>query len=142
MRFCTKFFRLCFLTVFGGVRKTNRYLSVAFLGIGKEVWNLLPYPVRISCPLPLRTLFLSALRGKVTQIFPYRGKNTGLLPASRGALFFVPLYFSCRSFARYTIILQTKELVMNRANVKVSFYLKKARRMLTETACVMATFEY
>lgn len=50
------------------------------------------------------------------------------LPANRGAFFHVPLYFSCLSFARYIIILQTKELSMNQANVEVSFYLKKSCR--------------
>lgn len=35
------------------------------------------------------------------------------LSANRGAFFHVPLYFSCLSFARYIIILQTKELSMN-----------------------------
>lgn len=49
MWFCTRFFHLWLLAVFGGVRITNRYLSVAFFRIEKEVWKLLPnlvlYPV-------------------------------------------------------------------------------------------------
>ena len=45
MWFCTRFFHLWLLTVFGGVRITNRYLSVAFFRIEKEVWKLLPHLV-------------------------------------------------------------------------------------------------
>lgn len=60
------------------------------------------------------------------------------MPANRGAFFHVPLYFSCLSFARYIIILQTKELVMNQANVKVSFYLKKSEADANGNCPVMA----
>lgn len=57
---------------------------------------------------------------------------------SRGALFFVPLCFSCHSFALHIIILQTKELIMNQANVKVSFYLKKSEADADGNCPVMA----
>ena len=65
-------------------------------------------------------------------------KKIQALFAGRGVLFYVPLYFSCRSFALHIIILQTKELVMNQANVKVSFYLKKSEADADGNCPVMA----
>ena len=74
---------------------------------------------------------------KVTQNFPFR-KQYRLCRRNEGAFFYIPLYFSCLSFARYIIILQTKETVMNQANVKVSFYLKKSEADADGNCPVMA----
>ena len=65
-------------------------------------------------------------------------KKIQALFAGRGVLFYVPLYFSCRSFALHIIILQTKELVMNQANVKESFYMKKSEAEADGNCTVMA----
>ena len=60
------------------------------------------------------------------------------MSVNQGLFFSVPLCFSCRSFALHIIILQTKELVINQANVKVSFYLKKSEADVNGNCPVMA----
>lgn len=56
----------------------------------------------------------------------------------QGASFRIPLYSSYHSFAQYQITLQTKEGIMNQANVKVSFYLKKSEADADGMCPVMA----